>query len=174
MSRRIACCTLSIVVLILVLAQAAQAQQTGTPLPVDDYWSLLQETQTLVLGLETPPSEADLARLAAAAERWEQITAVTLPDHTAIPLDPSFLVAQLRADPPDLSRLGALLAAQTAAFQEWPQSIHQPTDVAALEKILARPEFQWPETRPSPLREMINRLLERLQAFFRRARALIF
>jgi len=162
------CVWLSVAILLSILAPAAQAQQTDTPLPVDDYWQLLQETQTLVDGLESPPSEANLARLVSAAERLEQVTAVILPDGTTIPVDQSFLAAQLRAESPGGQPLSQLLASQLAARQEWPQSSHQAADVDSLREILAQPQFQWPEQEPSPFQEWLNGILEKLQAFLQR------
>jgi hypothetical protein len=150
----------------LVLGAAAPAGPP--PLPWDEYWQRVQETRDLVVQLEGPPPQAGRDPLLAAAGRWEQVTAVLLPDGTPVPLDPSYLCARLRADPPDLAKLRQSLDALLAARDRWPPSGRTGQDVAALQSILARPEFQWAEEQPSPVAEWFQRLLERIAEFFAR------
>ncbi|MCP4427978.1 MAG: DUF4129 domain-containing protein [Chloroflexi bacterium] len=152
--------------LLTSMAQAAVARQTAPPsLSIDDYWLLLQDTQALVNRLAETSQGADTGHLLAAAEEWERVTAVRLPNGDLIPLDPSYLVAQLRAENPDLNQLDELLTTQLKMREVWPQSIHSGEDIESLNQILARPEFQWPETRPSPFQQGLARLWERWQEF---------
>jgi hypothetical protein len=158
---------LGLAILCLILVPAAQAQQTP-PLPVDDYWQLLQDTQSVVSSVADPPSEADLARLAEAGERLKGVTAVTLPNGSTIPVNQSFLATKLQASPPDVEQINQLLASQLAARQTWLQSGRQSADTAVLREILAQPQFQWPEQELSPIRQWLNDLIERLREFLRR------
>jgi len=156
------------ILLLLSLALASPAQADPPPLPIDEYWQAMQETQALVASMEGAPSNAVRARLTSAADQWEAITEVALPDGTVIPVEHSFLAAQLRADPPDLAQLDHLLAALLAARDAWPQPGSAPADMGALDRILARPEFQWQPKHPSPLAELQRRLWERFWEFVAR------
>ena len=150
----------------LVLAGSSQA--AGPPLPIDEYWQQVQETQTLIASLENEPDETIRAQLLAAAGRWENITALALPDETRIPVDHSFLTSQLRADPPDLEQLDHLLTALLAARDTWSRPGTPPPDTETLDQILARPEFQWPSEQPSPLAEWWKQLQQRFWEFIGR------
>ncbi len=150
----------------LVLAGSTQA--AGPPLPIDDYWQQVEETQTLVASLENAPDETVRTRLLAVADRWESITELTLSDETTIPIDHNFLVSQLRADPPDLEQLDRLLTALLTARDAWSQSETASPDTETLDQILARPEFQWPSEQPSPLAEWWRQLRQRFWEFIAR------
>jgi hypothetical protein len=121
----------------------------------------VQETRALVASLEGTPPEVSRAQLLTAANRWESITEVALPDGTLIPVDHSFLVSRLRADPPDPAQLDGLLTALLTAHDAWPQPVFTSGDTGALDRILAQPEFQWQSQQPSPLAEWWQRLQER-------------
>jgi hypothetical protein len=143
----------------LILAGPAHASEP--PLPIDQYWQEVQETQALVISLEDTPPEVSRVQLLTAANRWESITEVALPDGTLIPVDHGFLVSRLRADPPNLRQLDGLLTALLAAHDTWPQPVFTSGDTGALDRILARPEFQWQPQQLSPLAEWWQRLQER-------------
>jgi hypothetical protein len=134
-------------------------------LPIAVYWRQVEETQALVNSLWSKPLETRHAKLLAAADEWESVTSVMLADSTVVPVDHSFLVAQLHADPPDLVKLNRLLAALLACHDTWPQREVTPADMAALDRILARPEFQWPSRQPSPLEELWQELQRRFWEF---------
>jgi hypothetical protein len=143
----------------LILAGASQA--SGPPPPIDAYWRRVQETQSLVAGLGDVPTEDERNLLLAAADQFEAMAELTLSDGTVIPIDHSFLVSHLRADPPDLAQLGGLLSALLAARDTWPQVDLSSLDHTALDRILARSEFQWREEQPSPLAEWWRQLQDR-------------
>jgi hypothetical protein len=149
-------------------ASGIQAHVGETPLPIDAYWRKVEETQALVDGLRSEPSETRRAELLAAADGWESITTVSLADGTVIPVDHSFLVTQLRADPPDLARLNRLLTTLLARRDAWPRREVTSEDMAALNHILARSEFQWPPKQPSPLEEWWEELQRRFLEFLDR------
>jgi hypothetical protein len=62
-------------------------------------------------------------------------------------------------------KLNRLLAALLACRDTWPQREVTPADMAALDHILARPEFQWPPRQPSPLEEWWQELQRRFWEF---------
>lgn len=142
---------------------ASPSRAAAPPLPLEQYWQRVEETRDLVAGLRGAAPEAVQEQLLAEAAEWEEVTALLLPGGTQVPLDPTFLVSLLRADPPDLERLDGLLAALLAARDSWPPPKHSALDRAALERILSRPEFQWPQKQPSPLAQWWERLLEWLE-----------
>ncbi len=154
-------CQLLILGLILIgFASGGLTQAAELPLSLEDYWQQIEETQALVTSLEDASAEVSRPRLLAAADRWAQVTQVRLPDGTLVAVDHSFLVAQLRADPPDLAQLTGLLANLLATGQTWPSPKHTGADLELLNTILARPEFQWQPDRPSPLAELWRRVWE--------------
>lgn len=153
----------------LIQAIPVWGQTSGFSIPLDDYWQRLGQTQALVASLLDGPPEVSHPSLLAAADQWETVTAVILPDGTQVPLDHSFLISQLRVDPPDLAHLNELLTVLIASRQNWSQARFSAQDVEALAAILARPEFQWPPQEPSlieiwlqRLKDIINKFLSRL------------
>ncbi len=162
----IRCNWLTALVLLGLLVGAAQAEDS--PLPLDEYWRRLQDTQTLVTTLQGESPESAVPQLVAAATEWEAVTAVSLPDGSVIPVDHTFLAAQLRADPPDLKKLNGLLAAMRSTHDAWPPPKHNAQDIRALENILARPEFQWQTDQPSLLEQWWRKLEEAFWRFVAR------
>ena len=144
------------------------AQAPDTPIPLDDYWQKLGQAQALVAGLLDAPPRENHPHLLVLADEWEKITGVALPDGTQIPLDHSFLVSRLRANPPDLAGLNELLGVLLAARESWPQPQFAAQDVQILADILARPEFQWQPREPSPLETFLQRLRDSLWRFLLR------
>ncbi len=137
-------------------------------IPIDEYWQQIEQTQALVASLENAPGASSHTQLLAAAARWENVTGLTLPDGTLIPIDHSFLVSRLRADPPDLAQLERLLTALLAARDAWPDPETAPLDTDALDQILAQPEFQWASEQPSPLADWWAQLQRRFWEFIAR------
>lgn len=144
---------------------AGPARAEDSTLPLDEYWRRLQDTQTLVTTLQGESPESAAPQLVAAATEWEAVTAVSLPDGSVVSVDHTFLVAQLRADPPDLKKLNDLLAAMRSTHDAWPPPKHNAQDLRALENILARPEFQWREAQPSLLEQWWRKVQEALWRF---------
>lgn len=136
------------------------------PISLESYWELIEVTRSLILDLEANPEQPPQQALAAVADQWQAVTAVTLPDGTVTPVDNSFLVSQLRAATPDLDRLANYLALLLETRQEWPAAKHSPADSQSLRAILARPEFQWQERPPNRLAQLLQRLLRRILELF--------
>ena len=139
---------------------AASLPLAGQSLTLAQYWLQVRETRTLVKELAGQSPALAHILLAAPATEWEQVTAVILPDGTRIPVDHSFLAAQLRADPPDMPHLEQLLSHLLAARDNWSQATWSTTDSTALERILAQPEFQWQAQEPSPLARLWKQVEE--------------
>lgn len=150
---------------ILTVAAVALSAHADGPVPLDEYWREIESARASVARLEGLSPEAQRAQLQSLADRLERITAVALPDGNVVPVNHGVLVATLRADPPDLERLANLLDAMLDARDGWPQ--HRPPDSETLARILARPEFQWPEEQPSPLAGWWRRLWERFWTLVR-------
>lgn len=160
---------LPVLLIVLVgLIFAGSVHASDPPLPIDEYWQEVQKTQALVSSLEGEAPEVSRARLLAAADRWESVTEVALPDGRLISVDHSLLVSRLRADPPDLKQLDDLLSALLTARDTWPLPVFASGDTGALDRVLARPEFQWQPEQPSPLAEWWQRLRERFWEFVAR------
>lgn len=150
--------------------QAGASAQS--PLPIDRYWQLMEETRRQVAALSDSPSET-AQQLDSLARRLEEVRQVRLPDGQVIPVDHAYLVAQLRGPEPDLERLERLLSALVEAGRAWPAGGFGPGDVQTLEDILSRPEFQWQPARASwwqawldKLNELIRKLWDRLAELF--------
>jgi len=146
--------------------RADSEQQGGTPITFDAYWERVRNTRLAVGGLESRSPSEIRQELDTLAAQWEQVTAVELPDHNVIPVDSSYLVAELRTEPFDPERLGNLLDALLRAHEEYPQKVFTPEDILPLRKILARPEFQWQKPQPVQMPDWLNKLYDRVASFF--------
>ncbi len=130
---------------ILSLVLAGSAPPVAPPLPADAYWDRVEATRALVTELHDATYTVQRARLQEAAYQWEEITAVLLPDGPVVPIDSSFLVTHLRADPPDLEELGQLLDALLSTRGQLSHPARTTADLSALDEVLARDEFRWEE-----------------------------
>jgi hypothetical protein len=163
----------------LGLAGEARAWQeaAGKTIALQDYWELVSWSAELVEQQAGVPMLEAHAALGYAADRWEAVQAVRLPDGGNMPVEASALVAELRAVPPRLELLEERFAALLAAGEDWPQHVFGAADVALLAPILAQAEFQWVEKQPSPLKvwfeKQFNRLLEWLADLFNLEAALV-
>jgi hypothetical protein len=137
-------------------------------LPVEEYWRLVETTLRQVDDLRNIPPDEAHERLAETAKQWESIDAVVLQDGATMPVDASFIAAQLAATPPNLESLDGLLSALLVEKDSWVKERFTPSDVNRLAPILARPEFQWTPDEPSPFQKFWLDLLERLQNLFSR------
>lgn len=135
---------------------AAYVSAAEPPWPIDAYWQQLEETHAQVIKPNAIPRVT-----AHWADRWAKIDAVLLPDGTVIPVDHSHLVALLRADPPNRTRLDAYLTTLLDARPTAVPDTAQPQYREKLAAILSAPEFQWVEKQPSLLEEWWRRLQER-------------
>jgi len=154
---------------ILSLMSASAVMQDGTPIPVSVYWEHVRSTRQALVQMESLPEGQVKQQLSDLAAQWEQVTAVELSKDNVVAVEPSFLVMELKADPPNIERLESLLDALLAAHQQYPQDIFTIQDVEPLKEILARPEFQWQKTqaRENPawlqkIFDFIGKLMEQL------------
>jgi hypothetical protein len=147
--------------LALGLSLGGATQAADDAISLRAYWEKVEHTQALLDDLTQEAAGERRAELQALAQEWEAITGVKLPTGQIIPVESSFLVAQLRAEPPDPAALNELLSTLLATAPDWPPAHHTSADLQLLTGILARPEFQWPEERRSPLLLWLLDLLER-------------
>ena len=129
------------------------------PLSFEEYWQKVEQTQGWVESVSDDLTEEDRAQFISLADEWENITQVKLADGTIIPVDHTFLAAQLRADSPNVSRLNGLLTILLSARSNWPKAQHSAFDIESLNQILARSEFQWIPEQPSPLAVLWQKVL---------------
>lgn len=142
----------------------AVAAQTP-PVPVAVYWEQLAETRDLLAELTAVPVAEQRLALAAAADEWEAITAVMLPDGRVISVQPATLTRLMRAEEPDLAQLNAHLTTLLSAQAEWPPPQLPALDEAALAEILARPEFQYEAPEPNAIQRFWRDLQRRFWDF---------
>lgn len=143
--------------------QPSDPLQRGTPFTFEDYWNLVRHTQQSILEMESKPGSEVRQELNALASQWDQVRTVELPDRSVVQIEPAFLTTQLRTDPPELARLGNLLEALLRAHEEYPQNLFTIEDVAPLQEILARPEFQWQEQQPVEMPGWLTRIFDWLE-----------
>lgn len=128
----------------------AAAQAVATPLA--DYWQLVSDSSRLVDELlrNNPPDAHE--QLVAISGRWQAIHFILLEGET-IPFDPSLMVSQLQANPPNLPALQEQLNRLQAVRAEWPPAAFDrgrgEEAKAILAEILSRPEFNWQPQQPS-------------------------
>ena len=135
--------------------------QVETPLTLEGYWELVRNTRQAILQMEAEPEATIRAQLNNLASQWEGVMAVEISDQIIVQIDPSYLVAELRRDPPDLERLATLLDVLLQAHEEYPQNVFTLEDVLPLKEILARPEFQWQEAQSLTMPNWLDDLLQR-------------
>jgi hypothetical protein len=170
----------SIALLLAAYFLVALPAQTSS-LTSQQYWHLVAESKEIVVRLEPLPAAAQREELENLAARWAAVEEVIFSDGVHVPIDTTLLITLMRADPPELARLQGLFGALGAAGDSWPATAqgaahraahgaaHGAGDLASLRAILARPEFEWPEDRPTlwqqwreRLRQAFVSLLERL------------
>jgi hypothetical protein len=137
--------------------------QDGTPITFEEYWQLVRNTQDAILQMESKSASVVRQELNALARQWDQVRAVELTDHSVIQIEPSYLTAELRTDPPGLDRLANLLNALLQAHEKYPQNLFTLEDVDPLKEILARPEFQWEQSQPLVMPDWLDRIFNWLE-----------
>lgn len=137
--------------------------QEQSPITLEAYWELVRNTRQAVIQLEADVKQTVRTELDGLASQWESVSAVELSDKSVMQVDPAFLVAELRNDPPDLEHLKNLLDALLRAHDEYPHKVFTIQDIEPLNEILARPEFQWVEQQSTAAPDWVNSMLE---AFF--------
>jgi hypothetical protein len=150
--------------LLAALIFVTRAAGAGAPAPLSeaDYWTLVEQTRADLRALDGQPAEEARLVLDGLAGSWSQVTEAQRADGSVTPVDSSFLVAALKADPPNLDQLDGLLGALLDAHENYPQNVYGPSDLDALNQILLLPEFQW---RPNPIGEWFQKLWEKFQAW---------
>ena len=147
---------------LLALTKPAAAQEQG-PLDAGQYVALLAETEAALVA--TPLDET---RLAALADRWAGVTAVTPPGADPVAVDATYLARRLRDPARDASALAAELAAlrRLLAAVEAPGP-PAPADLQALKDILTQDEFAFDggPAEPGLLERLQRRLLNGLARF---------
>lgn len=154
---------LALALAVLALCLPAPARAEDPPIPISEYWALVEATRAAVADLAAADQEVAAARLAALTQPWQQITRVALYDGAVVAVDHSALTRTLLADPPDLARVQGMLEALLASRDRWPAASHISADLRSLEAILARPEFQAQGRPPSPLQAWWESLLDRIE-----------
>lgn len=148
------------------LARAASHSQQIGPIEVDAYWLKAQETLSVVDSLQQADPATVHSSLEAQAIGWEAIKQVKLGSGTIAPVDSSYLVGLLRADPADLDVLHnylRMLLDENQNLQVPLSSSKGPiTEYSkVLSAILARKEFNWETATSNPVQQWLNRLLQR-------------
>ena len=141
--------------------------QEAAPVTVEVYWEMVGNTRQALTEMAALPAGEIRRQLDDWAVTWEKVSAVEFPDQGLLVVDSTYLVAELRVDPPDLNRLGNLLDALLQAHAQFPQAVFTVQDIEPLKEILARPEFQWGGPRPAPnwlqwILDAFGRLMERI------------
>jgi hypothetical protein len=136
--------------------------QDEPPVAFEGYWELVRDTRQAVVQLETGSESEVREQLDDLASQWEKVRQVKLSDESIVSVNPSFLVNELRVDPPNLERLQGLLDALLTAHDEYPQKAFTIQDVEPLKQILARPEFQWDMARVVELPGWLQRIFDTL------------
>ncbi len=137
---------------------ASQPRQAVTP---GEFWQRVDATIVTLRGLKSQPEEVATQALDRLADQWAGLDAVMLPDGGTSPLDTSFIVSELRQRPYDLAFLTSIFTDLHNAQRMKPTRAFGAAEIATLQTILQRPEFQW-DRPPSPLEEWWNSLWKKI------------
>lgn len=129
------------------------------PVTEAEYWALIEESRTIVAGLDNQTEEEIAQALRLLVVRWDAITVVDV-EGGSIPIDNRYLTEMMRADPPDLKTLEETLASYQGARLGPPPEAFSSADLKPLAQILARPEFQWAESTSNPAADWLQKILE--------------
>ncbi len=141
---------------------------TNSQIPVlswEDYWQRLNDTRQAILDAEKLPPDQVENSLQDIIPQWEATISVKLPDGSVVTIAHSFLASLLHATPPDLGRIDHVLAAMIAEQDVLAQAKFSADDLLALNRILARPEFQWNQQnngQPNALAKLLQRIQDEL------------
>lgn len=151
-----------LILFVLLAAGVPRVFGASAPIPEEDYWTLVAQTQAEIRTMEGKPAEEVRLALDGLAGSWSQLSEVQRADGSVITVDSSFLVAALLAEPPDLERLDGLLGALLEAHESHPQAVFAPTDLDSLNVILSQPEFQW---RTNPVNDWFQKMWNKIAAW---------
>lgn len=153
-------CLLFAVLLIFGHGVPVLARQRVQVISADQFWQRVDQTIAELDRLKTQPAGTVPAALDDLANQWAGVDAISLPDSSSSLIDTSSLVSQLRQRPPDLIELHNVFSALRQAHQVRPTRGFGSTDLAALQAVLKRPEFQWNQP-VSPLQAFLDNLREK-------------
>lgn len=152
-------------------ALAAPLQSDPAPLPLNEYWNLVEHTRQIVAGLLSNPSESVRPALDELVSQWEVVKQVQLKDGQIVPVDNSYLVVILKSSNADnLTITKSLVETLLEAHRKYPSELFTAADLERLNVILSDPRFQWQAAEPNPIQkwitEQIARFNEWLQSLF--------
>jgi hypothetical protein len=127
----------------------------------DEFWQRVDQSLATLRGLNSQPDAFVTQTLDRLADAWAGLNAIKTADGGSAPLDTGFIVSELRRRPYDLGGLTDLFNALHNAHSENPTRAFGPAELAAVQVILQRPEFQW-DRPPSPLQEWLDALWQRM------------
>jgi hypothetical protein len=154
---------LSLVLFLTIMVMSvSRVDGASAPISQADYWTLVEQTQKDIRALKDRPADQVRLALDGMAVAWTDVTEVQLTDGSVVPVDVSFLVSLLKADPPNLEQLDGLLGALLAAHKSYSQHIYDASNPDALNAILLRPEFQW---RPNPVNDWLQKIWDKIAAW---------
>ena len=143
----------------LVLAlRSRQAISAG------EFWQRVDQTITALDRAKSQSPSAVPAVLDGLAEQWASVDAVTFADGSRSELDTGYLVGQLRQRPYDLAELLNIFIAMQETHKLDPTRSFGAADLAGLQIILQRAEFQWNQP-PSPVQAFLQNLWEKFNAW---------
>lgn len=154
--------------LLVVVCSVHPAAAAAPPLPLAAYWRQLSETRARIVELLAAPEAKVKQELELTAGQWEAIEAILLDNDVVIPVDHSYLVGLMRADPLNLAQIETTLIRLQEALPSLESAVDPDQAQKTLSDILAQPEFQWSVPEPSPLERWWQELRERLWELIQR------
>jgi len=142
----------------------ARMRQDESPITFEGYWNLVRNTRQALGQMEALPAMEVSQQLSESVAKWEKITTVEFPDKTILPVNPIYLIEELKKESPDIKRLEGLMDTLLKAHEKYPQKVFTIQDIESLQKVLARPEFQWGQAQvvkpPAWLDKILNALAD--------------
>lgn len=135
----------------------SSAQELPHAIPPEVFWAQVDST---LAWFETH-SEPTSAEWQAEARRWEKINLVSFPGQPAGQVDTSYLVAQMQEKNPDQVKIKDYLSALKRS-RALTNTAGGEKELAALNKVLARPEFQYRDGEQNLIQKILQWLLDRL------------
>ncbi len=143
-------------------ALAAPRPSDSAPLPLNEYWSLVEHTRQIVAGLSAEPSESVRPALDELVSQWEAVKQVQLKDGQTVPVDNSYLVLLLKSSNTDnLTIAESLVETLLEAHRKYPSEVFTAADLDRLNAILSDPRFQWKEAQLNPIQKWIQEQFKR-------------
>ncbi len=157
---RFGLCLLFAVPLILGIGTPVLARQPGQVISADQFWQRVDQTIAELDRLKTQPAASVPAALDDLANQWAGVDAIQQADGSSALIDTGPLVNQLRQRPPDLVELHNVFSALRQAHQARLTRSFGSAELAALQAVLKRPEFQWNQP-VSPLQAFLDSLRQK-------------